>query len=444
MIMIQNIALKLVFFLMCSCTSMLCLAQSGSLVVHEVKKGETLYSLSKEYAISVDEILTANPDLKQNKKAKLKKGYLLNIPKTSGKPTTTTPSTPIDTFKLAIVLPFTKNSAISERAIEFYRGILMAANEAKKANYCVEVSAFDEVSQNESLRPILDEISNSSYNFVIGPLYPSHFNDVCDYALINKQKTIIPFSSKVTNIQNNPYLYLLNTPNTVYYEKVAKLFDKTFQSARTIFVRTANADKLEFTDHLMQHFLNNKYEVQTLPNTFVNEDLERVLTEEKQNIFIFDGSDWDSNFKLVQSLVNFKIANPRYNIKLVGHNEWQVHAMDNADILHEVDTYIIATDYYDAYNKAVIDFEENYKNMFNTYPLIYHPRIGELGYDSGLFMLNAMALYGNNFTNQDFSANYLQTKLKFEKISHNGGYVNTNILFIHYTPDQQIECIELK
>ena len=118
--------------------------------------------------------------------------------------------------------------------------------------------------------------------------------------------------------------------------------------------------------------------------------------------------------------------------------------MENADILHDTNAFIFASDYYNAYNSAVIDFEETYKRWFNKYPIIYLPRMGELGYDCGLFMLNALALHGDNFSNQEFNANYLQTNFKFEKVTSNGGYANVSQMFIHYTQDSKIECIELK
>ena len=418
--------------------------QSTIRLVHEVQKGETLYSLSKKYNVTIDEILGVNPELSHRKNAKVKHGYLLNIPHTSK---ATQPSNSInakDTFNLAVILPFTSNNTISERVVEYYRGILLATHAAKSAGYSVEVSAFDEPSQKESIIPLLNEVSQSKFDFIVGPLYPTHFNDVCAFAHDNKQRTIIPFSSKVSNASSNPFVYLLNTPGTMANRKVAQLFDATFKPARIIIVRTKKSDKQELIEHLTHHFISNKYEVQTLPSTIFTEDIKRVVTTERQNVFIFDGSDWNSSFKLLQTIANFKSSQPLYRISVVGHNEWQNYAMDNSDILHDANTYILASDFYNAYEKAVIDFEETYKKWFKTYPIIYLPRMGELGYDSGLFMFNALALYGKDFENQEVNANYLQTKFNFERISNNGGYANTNMMFIHYSQNQKVECIELK
>ena len=44
---------------------------------HEVKKKETIYSLSRQYGVTEEQLIKANPDLK---KGKLKKGVIINIP----------------------------------------------------------------------------------------------------------------------------------------------------------------------------------------------------------------------------------------------------------------------------------------------------------------------------------------------------------------------------
>ena len=442
--MIRRFSIKIAAFIVCFFFANSILAQSSIRLVHEVQKGETLYSLSKEYSVTIDEIIEVNPELSPRKNTKVKRGYLLNIPYSSKAPQQSKTINAKDTFSIAVVLPFASNNTISERVVEYYRGILLATHAAKSAGYSVEVSAFEEPSQKESIQPLLDEVSQSKFDFIVGPLYPTHFNDICDFAKNNKQRTIIPFSSKVSNASSNPFIYLLNTPGAMANRKIAQLFDATFKPARIILVRTEKSNKQDLIDYLTDHFISNKYEVQTLPSTFFTEDIKRVITTERQNVFIFDGSDWNISYKLLQTIANFKSSHPQYTISVVGHNEWQNYAMDNSDILHDANTFILASDFYNAYNKTVIDFEETYKKWFKSYPIIYLPRMGELGYDSGLFMLNALALYGKDFENQEVNANYLQTKFNFERISNNGGYANTNMMFIHYSQNQKIECIELK
>ena len=119
--------------------------------LHEVKKKETLYSISRQYGITVDQLVDANPELK---KTKLKKGVVLNIPYTmaedaeyqaeqrraaeeAAKPKVTM----YPTIKAAVILPFSKNeekvSAESQKMINLYQGFLLAVDsfEAARIQY---------------------------------------------------------------------------------------------------------------------------------------------------------------------------------------------------------------------------------------------------------------------------------------------------------------------
>lgn len=406
--------------------------------VHEVAKGETLYSISKHYDVTIDDIVRANPDMPDLKKNKVKQGNLLNIPKKQ-----VVQPTAIDTIRLAVVLPFSSSKQITDRMLEFYRGLLTATYAAKESGYSVEISAFDEPKQSESIAPILEMIQRAKPDFVVGPLYPTHFKEIHDYSLSNKQRTLIPFSSKVSEINHNPYLYLLNTPSHIAQRRIVNLFDETFKGSRLVLVRTQDATQIETTNFIMEHCLKKNYEVQTLPALFFAEDLTRVLSTERKNVLILDGSERSNVVKVLTTIEEFIRKNPGYDVCVVGHNDWQLFAMEEKPLLSKVNSYILASDFYNAYDQDVINFEASYYKWFNSYPAIYHPRMGELGYDSGLFMLNAIAIYGSKFENQPVNANYIQTNFKFKQVVSNGGYANVSIMFIHYQPDSKVECIEL-
>lgn len=94
--------------------------------MHKVKRRETIFSVSREYGISEQELIAANPELKNG----MKKGQFLCIPYPSEKPTVTVPKTDaniippsdselfrenkevpksISTIKAALLLPLTTN-----------------------------------------------------------------------------------------------------------------------------------------------------------------------------------------------------------------------------------------------------------------------------------------------------------------------------------------------
>ena len=114
--------------------------------MHKVKRKETVFSVSREYGISEQELIAANPELKKG----MKKGQYLCIPYPSA--TTMQPTAPkedpyaippsnnelfrkskeapqaISTIKAALLLPFQED----KRMVEYYEGFLMAVDSLKR------------------------------------------------------------------------------------------------------------------------------------------------------------------------------------------------------------------------------------------------------------------------------------------------------------------------
>lgn len=67
------------------------------------------------------------------------------------------------------------------------------------------------------------------------------------------------------------------------------------------------------------------------------------------------------------------------------------------------------------------------------------PRMGLLGYDTGLFMMEGLMTYGKQFAAQELAVPLLQSDLHFVGSSQGGGYVNDCMQFIHYRRDGVIE-----
>ena len=76
--------------------------------------------------------------------------------------------------------------------------------------------------------------------------------------------------------------------------------------------------------------------------------------------------------------------------------------------------------------------------------LNYYPRYGLLGYDVGLQTMSNYFKYGKSFTTQVSGESYLQSLLKFQSASSDGGYVNGNVWFMHFRTDNTIERISSK
>ena len=130
--------------------------------MHKVQRKETIFSISREYGITQEELIAANPELKNGK---LKRGTFLFIPypkseqkkEETAKAPAHTPSNEelfsqsiqppksIQTVKTAVLLPFTDSSNRDEqlRMVEYYEGFLIAADSLKRQGISLDIYAYD-------------------------------------------------------------------------------------------------------------------------------------------------------------------------------------------------------------------------------------------------------------------------------------------------------------
>ena len=68
-----------------------------------------------------------------------------------------------------------------------------------------------------------------------------------------------------------------------------------------------------------------------------------------------------------------------------------------------------------------------------------------LGYDAGKYIMEGLLQYGDHFGIQDITVPHYQSAIRFVRPDGvSGGYVNGNILFIHYRTDRTIEKLEMQ
>ena len=197
---------------------------SRDFIFHEVQKEETLYSISRKYGISQDEIVRLNPDATEG----LKTGKMLIIPParantafipqegdtidtfaalppdTTAKPDFETlfarSTEPLKTLNIALALPFqldkvTENSKIdgnTDKFLEFYQGMLLAIDSLKRLGLSFNLYVFDSGKSEVEIKNMLNNPELKNMDMLIGPAYTVQIKPLSDFALLNQIKLIIP------------------------------------------------------------------------------------------------------------------------------------------------------------------------------------------------------------------------------------------------------------
>lgn len=436
---------------------------------HKVKRGETLYSISKKYGITIEELTDANPILKEDK---LKRKMILYIPE-SGKSDIATAAdeiieenkveyaqkkeVPADSItRVAVILPFLLDSyAPSEqgRMIEYYQGFLMAVEKLKNAGYSFEINTYDSGHKGSSLNNLLATGNLNDMDLIIGAMYPEHNKELAKFAQKHDIPLVIPFTNKDNELFRNPMTYFINAPQSYIIPEVSEQFVNKFPNANVVFVEdTIKSNKREFIAELTDKLDINGLSHTTIPMSSITTPettlitLKELLKDDMENIIIPTSSDAQTLNNLLPSLVQAKYIDTLdiADYKLFGYPEWQIHAKDTKEQLYEVDTYFYTTFYSHYSMPEVSKFQNDYIRRYNCAIQNIYPKYGMLGYDTGYYMLLAISMYGKELPDNINEVGYtpIQTGFHFERTAGWGGLINKKIYFVHYTRNYSIEKID--
>lgn len=412
-------------------------------ITHVVSKGDTMWNIAKRYNITVDELVAANPEMKQAD-YKLKKGSIINIPAVttaSNSPTQT--ATPISkTVGIAFLLPMKATGVEGERSVEFYRGFLMAADKLRDNGRDINIYTYNEDANQSSLVTIINKLKTQKPDVIIGPVYPAHFTEVANFAKEQQIRMVVPFSSKAWQVHTTPQLCLLNTPMQYQQIFAADLFLKIFKIRNAVFMHINNANEQTFTQQL-----KGRLNAAGVTTTVCNLDapltqLKSACAKNKQTVIVPDNSDPAVLRQLLERIKQFCAQYPKYKVSLFGYPGWLDHEQALREDFHVADTYIYTNAFYNPYSRGIAEFNAQYKAWFNAEPLDVTPRMGLLGYDLATHLLQGFFTYGKNFTTQRAGTGMLQSDMRFAATEAGGGLVNNSVSFIHYKSDKTIEQIQ--
>lgn len=429
--------------------------------MHKVKRKETIFSVSREYGISEQELIAANPELKKG----MKKGQFLCIPypaATTVQPTqkedpyAIPPSnselfrkskeTPkeMSTIKAAIVLPFQED----KRMVEYYEGFLMAVDSLKRTGTSLDLYVYDSGKDISTLNTILAKNEMKKMDVIFGPMHQNQIKPLSDFAEKNDIRLVIPFSQKGEEVFNNPAVYQINTPQSYLYSEVYEHFTRQFPNAHVIFIEPAIADKekAEFISGLKQELKSKGVSMQTVNESATKETLKAALRNDKENIFIPTSS---TNVLLIKALPQLTLLvrdNPEQNIHLFGYPEWQIYTKDHLDSFFELDVYFYSSFYTNTLFPAAVQFTNNYHKWYSKDLTSKFPNYAMLGFDTGFFFLKGLSRYGSELENNLPKMNLtpIQTGFKFQRVNNWGGFINKKVFFIRFTKNFELVKLDFE
>lgn len=435
--------------------------------IHKVKRRETIYSICREYGITEEELIAANPELKTEK---LKRGKYIRIPfhkqmpvapvVTPGESAMPTNSELFERInsdtkrknqlKVAVMLPFMLNGGNQGeqmRMVEYYQGVLMAINELKKNGTSFDIHTYDTQNNATTVRQILARSEMKDMDLIIGPGHATHIPAISAFSEQNKIRLVVPFTSKCDEVFGNPYLYQVNTPQSYLYSEVYEHFLRKFRGNNIIFVDAGDGetDKREFIGGFKQELKDQHIPFREI-NANSKESIEQALQSGTENILIPTSGSNIALIKLLPYLKALKLSweaeetPDKYSLHLFGYPEWQTYTTDHLDDFYTFDTYFYTSFYANNLSVSVVNFQKQFRQWYHKEILNTYPKYAILGYETAHYLLKGLSLYGNKLEQHlnNIQVTPIQTSFRFERVSNWGGFINKKVFFIHFTKDHEL------
>ena len=435
--------------------------------MHRVERKETVYSICKQYGITEEELLAANPEIKNKK---LKKGKFLCIPYPKETATTATPIQPqtnvdatltdaqlfdknkkknekISTIKAAVVLPFNTDGTGTRdeqvRMVEYYEGFLMAMDSLKKQGISIDLYTYDSGKTVSSVNKILNKAEMKNMDIIFGPAHPEQVKPMAEFAQKHNSRLVIPFSSKGDDVFGNPAVYQINTPQSYLYSEVYEHYLRKFPNAHVIFLDavTGHTDKDDFVKGLKEELKNRQITFKELRGENINpEGMKLAVDSLRENVIIPTSGKNVVLTKILPQLIVTSREHPNYDMKLFGYPEWQTYTDDHLASFFELNTYFYSSFYTKNLFPAAIQFTNAYRKWFSKDMANTFPKYGMLGFDTAYFFLKGLNDYGSNFEDQvkQMQVTPIQTGFKFDRVNNWGGFINRKVFFVNFTKNYEL------
>lgn len=428
--------------------------------MHKVKRKETVYSIARQYGITEQELIEANPEIRDVKK--LKRGSFLCIPypketkKAEEAQRTPTNEELFDAnrpkqqslkvIKAAVILPFTSSqpgSGERERMVEYYQGMLMAVDSLKRQGVSMDIYAYDSGTTETSVQQVLNKAEVREADVIFGPLYTSQIKPMADFARQHGIRLVIPFTSRDNTVYRNPQVYQVNTPQSYLYSEVYDHFLRHFRTANVVFIEATKdtESKADFIKGLREKLRGSSVPMMTVKETATADELAATLKHGVPNVFIPTSGSDDVLIKAVPQL-NIMVNDSLFSdeVHLFGYPEWQTYTKDFLSEFFELDTYFYTSFYTNNLLAAPKQFATKFRRWYGKDMMDRYPKYGMLGFDTGYFFLSGLSRYGSALEDNVGRINLtpMQTGFKFQRVNNWGGFVNKKVFFVRFSKDYEI------
>lgn len=435
-------------------------------LVHKVAKGESLYGISKQYGMLVDDLLRLNPSAKDG--IKVGEELVIRTPKrrveakndkkqnvveddlsVENDPTLSTievSDTIIEqpTYNVAIFMPFMLNeetmSTATRTYLDFYKGFLLAADALKDSGQKINVYAYDTYNSIDSLNLILAQPQIQQMNVVIAP--PGNTASVKAIAnACDKSTTILnAFYANDTTHFVKKNVIQANVVRDVMYDKTISWLVNEYSDYTPIIIGSpANKNRTSMVEEIKRKYKELDVECKEIifKRSLNVVDLDG-LNKRAKYLFIPLSSSEKEFEKFIEPIKEFRNMCTE-DVALFGYPEWVAFKDSQRTSLHALNAVVYSRFYFNEKGDKEKAFSQKFLDVYKA-PIKKSPPIqAVLGYDCGYYLINALRDGNGNVLDADLKYSGLQYTFDFTDVEGEKGAENRSLYIVRYRSNNDVD-----
>lgn len=420
---------------------------------YEVKPKEGFFRLKVKFGVTKDDVIALNPYAADG----LKEGMILKLPKATASQNSSTSANVVDlsyqitnpeTKNLVVMLPFSlsrvskdsvganqeliKNSRTLAIALDFYSGVLMAAEFAKDKGISVNLDIMDTEGKESKVAQLIGGKNFREVDAVIGPLFQKNVTRASNELNRYDTPVLSPLSNQDAGRGSN-YFQTIPT-KTLLENRMIDYLARNKEDNNVIII--ADAKHAKQKARLINEFPNAKVLNPREGNFLYVVDFEQNTDAMVKNWVIL-ASDNPILVSNVIGLLNGLPDNKEVRLFTLDKNDaFDFEDVQNVKLGKLQLTYPSVSKSYDYKNPSA--FVTSYKNKYGVLPNRFAVRGFDVTYDVLLRLAMGDSLY--EAIDVDGETEYEENKFFYVR---SGGRYNNNAAYImKYTENLLLEVIE--
>ena len=417
---------------------------------HRIVPGETFYSLTKKYDITIEELKAANGGLPEG----LRAGDYLTIPVeeeardplADNKPVESDFVLPIDDpqpkkdqYRISMMLPlyldwvdstgYSKYDQLRSISLDMYRGASIALDSLELIGLSAEVKIIDVNDTDYSVDQALTDPFVKESHLIVGPLQRSQLEQVCEYSSRKGVHVVCPTPQPNRLLLKSPNLSKVQGGVSAQMEALAQYAAKSHYMDRIIMVNsldTRDARSVQVFRETVQDILSSnvmaaqKDVVEVKASGKSVGDIGSQLSNAFRNVIVLPTKDKS----LIQDLLTkLALADEELDIVVLGTADWMNMNFIDMDYKNQFKLTIPALGHVDYNSPQTIKFVESFRRQYAAEPDLY----AFVGHDIMIYYGSGLLYHGVNFPNKFAEINQsglLMLGFDYKKTGMTSGFEN--------------------